>query len=65
LLLVTIGPEGMSGKAAALADTIERTAAMLGAPLQTAAGLRAEAERQVDKIVAKVAASNQAGGLKH
>jgi hypothetical protein len=66
LLLLTIGREGLAGKpAAALAALIERTAAMLGARYWTASELRAEAERQVAAIVAKVAASNTSGGLKH
>lgn len=36
----------------------------MGAPFQTAAQLRVDAEKEVDKIVEKVAASNQSGGLR-
>jgi hypothetical protein len=65
LVLATIGLEGMSGKQPeALAASIERTAAMLGAPYQTPDELRKAAELEVAKIIAKVAASNQSGGLK-
>jgi hypothetical protein len=35
-----------------------------GAPFQTAAALRADAEKEVDKIVARVEATSQAGGLR-
>ena len=48
----------------AVAALIERTAVAMGAPYQTAAELRADAEKEVDKIVAKVEAARQAGGMK-
>jgi hypothetical protein len=47
----------------AVAALIRGTAKGMGAPYQTAAGLRADAEREVDKILERVRASNSAGGL--
>jgi hypothetical protein len=65
LLLLTIALDGWTDQQpAAVAALIERTAATLGAPFQTLTELQAEAEQEVDKIIAKVAASNQAGGMK-
>jgi hypothetical protein len=48
----------------AVAALIEKTARSMGAPFQTAAELRADAEKEVDKIVDRVQATNQAGGLR-
>jgi hypothetical protein len=48
---------------AAVAGAIERTARSIGAPFQTAADLRIDAEKEVDKIIDRVKATNQAGGL--
>lgn len=47
----------------AVAALIERTARRMGAPYETEPEIRAAAEQEVAKIVAKVAATNQAGGL--
>jgi hypothetical protein len=49
---------------AAIAALIERTAAAIGAPFETAAELRAAATLEVEKVVAKVEAMRQAGRLK-
>jgi hypothetical protein len=66
LVLATIDQEGLSGKpGAALAATIERTAAALGAPFQTPDTLRKLAGQQVDEIVERIKASGQRGALKH
>ena len=43
---------------------LNATARSMGAPFQTAAALRADAEKEVDKIVARVEATSQAGGLR-
>lgn len=56
-------PAGIASPTA-VAALLERTARSMGAPLETEAEIRAEAEQEVAKIVAKVAASNQSGGLK-
>lgn len=65
LVLATIDLDGLSGKPpAALATLIERAAANLGAPFQTADELQAEAEQQVAEITARVKGMNQSGGLK-
>jgi hypothetical protein len=61
LLLATIGRDGMSGKPAA---SIERAAAMLGAPVMTASELRRAAEQAVDEIITRVKIANQDGDLK-
>jgi hypothetical protein len=49
---------------AAVAALIERTARRMGAPYETESEIRAAAKIQVAEIVARVEASNQAGGLK-
>jgi hypothetical protein len=64
-----LGAAGLGGgpiedPPAAVAALIEKTARSMGAPYETAAELRAAAEIQVAEITARVAASNQAGGLK-
>ncbi|HXB80462.1 MAG TPA: hypothetical protein VNX23_24160 [Bradyrhizobium sp.] len=65
LVLLTIGPEGLSGKpAATLAASIEQAAAKLGAKWQTSDALRKAAEVQVAEIVERVKASGQHGALK-
>jgi hypothetical protein len=65
LLLATIGKDGLAGQpAAALVDAIERTAAMLGAPHQTPAELRAAAAGQVAEIVERVKMAGLSGKLK-
>jgi hypothetical protein len=66
LLLGAAGlPEGrtVDQSPAAVAALIRRTTADMGAPFETAAEIRAAAEREVDKILARVEATNQAGGL--
>jgi hypothetical protein len=62
--LSTIGEDGLAGPSAALADTIERTAAMLGARYWTPDELRAQAERQVDLIVDRIKVASNRGALK-
>jgi len=47
-----------------VAALIEKTAATMGAPFETAAEIRAAAKIQVAAIVAKVEAARQAGGMK-
>jgi hypothetical protein len=65
LVLLTIGPEGLSGKpAAALAELVVQTAARLGAKWQAPDTLRKFAEVQVDVIVERIKASGQHGALK-
>jgi len=65
LVLVTIGQDSMSGRpAATLADAIERAAAMLGAPFQSASELRKAAGLAVAEITARVKLASQEGGLK-
>ncbi len=65
LVLMTIGKEGVTDQApAALAEAIERTAAMLGAPHQTPAELRAAAAEQVAEIVERVKSAGLSGRLK-
>jgi hypothetical protein len=48
----------------AVAALIEQTAVTMGAPFETAADIRAAAEQEVSKIVDRVEAMRQAGGLK-
>ena len=48
----------------AVATVIRRTVRSLGAPFQTEPELRADAEQEVDKILAKVEATNASGGLR-
>ena len=48
----------------AVAALIERTAVAMGAPFETGAEIRAAAEREIEKIVAKFQAERQAGGMK-
>jgi hypothetical protein len=48
----------------AVAALIEKTAVAMGAPFQTAAELLADAKHEVDKIVSKVEAMRQNGGMK-
>jgi hypothetical protein len=65
LLLMTIGKEDVTGKpASSLVDAIERTAAMLGATIQTTSELRKAAASAVDEITARVKLANQDGELK-
>ncbi len=65
LVLMTIEREGVTDQApAAVAAQIERAAATLGAPYQTPAELWQAAAEAVAEIVARVEATNQAGGLK-
>jgi hypothetical protein len=47
----------------AVAARLKKAARTMGAPFQTAAELRADAEKEVDKIVERVRATGQAGGL--
>ena len=62
---VTIGQDGLSGQpAAALAASIERTAARLGARWQTPDGLRKAAAEQVAEIVERVKMAGLSGKLK-
>jgi hypothetical protein len=62
LVLATIGKEGLTGtQPAVLAGSIERAAALLGAPYQTLDELRKVAEQAVDEVQARVAALNQSG----
>jgi hypothetical protein len=66
LVLVMIDVEGLSGKPlAAVAGAIEQAATKLGAPYETAAGLRKAAEQQVDEIVERVKTAGLSGRLKH
>jgi hypothetical protein len=64
---LVLGAAGLGGPIdeapAAVAARIEKTAVAMHAPFETAAELRAAAEIEVDKILAKVAATGQAGGL--
>ena len=65
LVLMMIDLEGLSGKPpAALVGAIEQAAAKLGAPYQTAGELRAEAERQVAEITARIKAAGLSGALR-
>ncbi len=66
LLLGAAGlPEGrpIDQSPVAVAALIRRTAVAMGAPFQTLAGLQADAEKEVDKILERVRASNASGGL--
>jgi hypothetical protein len=58
-----LGGDPIDDPPAAVAALIERTAASMGAPFQSAAELQADAEQEVDKIVAKVEAMRQNGAL--
>jgi hypothetical protein len=48
----------------AVATLIERTAVAMGAPFETAAEIRAAAKQEVDKIIDRVEAMRQNGGIK-
>jgi hypothetical protein len=65
---LVLGAAGLGGdpideEPAAVATRIELAARSMGAPFQSAAELQADAEQGVDKIVAKVEAMRQNGGL--
>jgi hypothetical protein len=67
LLLGAAGlPEGrpIDQSPVAVAALIRRTAAAMGAPYETKAEIMAAAEKQVDAVLERVRASNQAGGMK-
>ena len=58
-----LGCDPIDQPPAAVAALIERTAKSMRAPYETEPEIRAAAEIEVDKILARVAATNQAGGL--
>jgi hypothetical protein len=65
LVLLTIGPEGLSAKpAAALAELIVQAAASIGAPYRSPAQVRKGAEVAVAEITERVRIANQRGGMK-
>ncbi|WP_426442028.1 hypothetical protein [Bradyrhizobium genosp. P] len=59
-----LGTDPIDEAPAAVAELIERTAAAIGAPFNTAAEIRAAAAVEVEKVTARVEAMRQAGGLK-